>query len=70
VVIVAIIYGIGITMALLTGAAIGLLLTVTHYQRVAAERQRYEEEVARDPEFRAAAVQAVLHHYGPTWPRS
>lgn len=68
-VIVAIIYGIGIAMALLTGAAIGLVLAVTHYQKVAAERQRYEEEVAQDLEFQEAAAHAVPHHYGPTWPR-
>lgn len=46
---------IGIVLALLTGAAIGLLLAVAHYQRAAARRRRYEQEAAQDRELRAAA---------------
>ena len=61
--------GIGIAMALLIGATIGLLLTMAHYHRVAARRQRYEQEVAKDEELYAAA-RAALHRYGPAGPRN
>jgi hypothetical protein len=64
------IYGIGIAMALLTGGIIGLILTLAQYQRLAARRQRYEQEVARDRELHAAATQTALRRYGPTWPRN
>jgi hypothetical protein len=62
-------YGIGIAMALLTGGIIGLILTVTHHQRLTAQRERYEQEVARDRELRAAAAQAAHQRYNrPIWP--
>lgn len=61
--------GIGIAMALLTGGAIGLLLTVAHYQRAAARRQRYEQEAAQDRELYAAA-RAAIRRYRPTRPRN
>jgi hypothetical protein len=61
----AMIDGIGIVMALLTGAAIGLLLTAAHYQRAAARRQRYEREAAQDRKLRAAAPR-----YRPAGPRN
>ena len=58
--------GIGIAMALLTGAATGLLLAVAHYRRAAARRrrQRYEQEAAQDREL-YAAVQAAMRRYRP-----
>jgi hypothetical protein len=64
----AMIDGIGIAMALLTGAAIGRLLTVAHYQRAAAKRHRYEQEAARDTELYAAA-RAAVRHYRSAGPR-
>lgn len=45
-----VVYGIVIMMALLAGGGIGLLLTVAHYQLVAARHRRYEQEIARDRE--------------------
>ena len=56
--------GIGIAIALLTGAATGLLLAAAHYQRAAARRQRYEQEAAQDRELYAAA-QATMRRYRP-----
>lgn len=53
---------IGIAIALLTGAVIGLLLAVAHYQRAAARRHRYEREVAQGRELHAA-VRARLDRY-------
>jgi hypothetical protein len=64
------IYGIAITMALVIGGAIGLLLAVARYHSMAMERRRYEQEVARDGYLRAAATQAALRRYSPTWPRN
>jgi hypothetical protein len=61
--------GIGIAMALLTGAAISLLLTVAHYQRAAARRRRYELEAAQDEELHVAA-RARLCRYTTTGPHN
>lgn len=61
--------GIGIAMALLTGAAIGRLLTVAHYQWAAARRHRYEQEAAQDEELHAAA-RARLRRYTTAGPRN
>ncbi len=63
------IYGIGIAMALLAGGAIGLLLTVAHYQRSAAREQRYEQEIAEVAELYAVA-RASLKRYGASGPRN
>ena len=63
------IYGIGIAMALLAGGAIGLLLTVTHYQWSAARQQRYEQEIAEVAELYAVA-RASLQRYGASGPRN
>ena len=60
--------GIGIAMALLTGAAIGLLLAMAHYQRAAARRRRYEREAAEDRELQAAA-RTRLDRYAAAGPR-
>lgn len=60
-----VLYGIGIMMALLTGGAISLFLTVAHYRLVAARHHKYEQEIARDRELYAAA-QAILQHYKST----
>lgn len=68
-VIVAMMYGIGIAMALLTGGAIGLLLTVAHYQQVAARHQQWEQEIAPDAKRYAAAL-AALRRYQPAAPRT
>jgi hypothetical protein len=61
---------IGIAMALLTGAAIGLLLTEARYQRAAARRQRYEQEAAQDRELYDAAARAARRRYRPAAPRN
>jgi hypothetical protein len=45
----AIIYGVGLATALLIGGAMGLLVTVAHYELVASRQQGYEEEVAEGP---------------------
>jgi hypothetical protein len=50
----AIIYGVGLATALLIGGAIGLLVTVAHYELVASRQQGYEEEVAEGRDFAAA----------------
>jgi len=68
VVLVAVMYGIGIAMAPLAGAGIGLLVMAAHYQRAAAQRRRYEQEVAQDAELYAAA-RASLRRYQGTGPR-
>lgn len=62
------IYGISIVMALLTGVAIGLLLMVARYQKVAEQRQRYEQEAALDRDLHEAAAQAMLQRHRPTQP--
>ena len=69
VIVADILYGTGIAMALVTGGIIGLILTVAHYQRLAAQRRRYEQEVARDRELHSAAAQAARQRYNrPIWP--
>jgi len=53
------IYGIGIAMSLLAGVAIGVLLTVARYRWIAAQRLRYEQEIAQEAELYAAARTAL-----------
>src|SRR5689334_11702238 len=49
-----ILYDIGMVLTLLIGAALGLLVTAAHYERVALRRQAYEREMAERREFYAA----------------
>jgi len=50
----AIIYDVGLLLALLIGAAIGLLVTASHYEQIALRQWAYEREVAEGREFYAA----------------
>jgi hypothetical protein len=63
------VYGIGFAMALLTGGAMGLLLAVARYQHSAAQRRKYEQEIAQDAQLYAAA-KAALRCYRPTGPQN
>jgi hypothetical protein len=56
----AIIYSIGLAMALLTGGAIGAFLAAAHYERIASRHEEYEKEIAESPDFCAAL--AMLRH--------
>jgi hypothetical protein len=49
-----ILYDIGLVLALLTGGAIGVLVTAAHYEQLALKRWAYEKEVAEGREFHAA----------------
>jgi hypothetical protein len=49
-----IIYDVGMVLALLIGVAIGLLVTVAHYERIALRRWAYEREMAERRQFYAA----------------
>jgi len=49
-----IIYDVGMVLALLIGIAIGLLATVSHYERIALRQWAYEKEIAERREFYAA----------------
>jgi hypothetical protein len=51
---VVIIYDAGLVLALLVGAAIGLLVTAAHYEQIALRRWQYEKEVAEGRELYAA----------------
>jgi hypothetical protein len=51
---VVIVYDVGMVLALLIGAAIGLLVTAAHYERIALRRWAYEREMAERREFYAA----------------
>jgi hypothetical protein len=62
----AIIYGVGLAMALLIGGAIGLLLTAAHYELIASRQRGYEKEIARGPDRYAAQV--MLRHLRPGRP--
>ncbi|HEY4864847.1 MAG TPA: hypothetical protein VIK45_04980 [Candidatus Dormibacteraeota bacterium] len=62
----AIIYGAGLAMALLSGGAIGLFLTAAHYERIASQRQEYEREMTESRDF--YAVLAMFRHIKPVNP--
>jgi hypothetical protein len=51
---VIILYDIGLALALLTGGAIGLLVTAAHYEQIALRRWEYEKEMAEGREIYAA----------------
>jgi hypothetical protein len=63
---VAIIYGIGLAMALLAGGAIGTFLTAAHYERIASQEEEYEEEMAESRD--RYRVLAMLRHIKPVNP--
>lgn len=46
--------GIGLTIALLAGAAIGVLLTSSRYEYAALRRRQYEAEAAQARQFLVA----------------
>ena len=50
----ALLYDVGLVLALLTGCAIGLLVTAAHYEQIALRRWTYEKEVADGREVHAA----------------
>jgi hypothetical protein len=50
----AILYDVGLVLALLTGCAIGVLVTAAHYEQLALRRWAYEKEVAEGRELYAA----------------
>jgi hypothetical protein len=64
--VVAIIYGVGLAMAMLTGGAIGAFLTAAHYERIASRQEEYEKEIADSRDF--YAVLAVLRRTKPINP--
>jgi hypothetical protein len=47
-------YGVGLVLALITGGAIGVLVTAAHHEQLAFRRWAYEKEVAEGREFHAA----------------
>ena len=47
-------YDVGLVLTLLTGCAIGVLVTAGHYEQLAFQRWAYEKEVAQRREFHAA----------------
>jgi hypothetical protein len=51
---VIIVYDVGLVLALLTGGAIGLLVTAAHYQQIALRQWAYEKEIAERRELYAA----------------
>jgi hypothetical protein len=59
-------YDVGLVLALLTGCAIGLLVTAAHYERIALRRWAYEKEVAEGREMYAAL--AMFRHVKPNHP--
>jgi hypothetical protein len=50
----AIVYDVGLVLALLIGCAIGVLVTAAHYEQIALRRWAYEQEAAEDRELHAA----------------
>jgi hypothetical protein len=50
----AVLYDVGLVLALLTGCAIGVLVTAAHYEQLALRRWAYEKEVAEGRELYAA----------------
>jgi hypothetical protein len=63
---VAILYDVELLLTLLIGAAIGVLVTVAHYERTARRRRAYEEEIAESREIYAAL--AMFRHIKPVHP--
>lgn len=49
-----IVYEVGMLLALLIGAAIGVLVTVAHYEQAALRRCAYEKEIVEGREIYAA----------------
>jgi len=64
---VVIVYDAGLLVALLIGAAIGLLVTAAHYEQIAIRQWAYEKEVAEYREFYAVlgAYRRIKPDYGP-----
>jgi hypothetical protein len=63
---VTIIYSVGLAMALLTGGAIGLVLTLAHYERISSRQREYEREIAEGRDLYAAL--AMFRHIKPVDP--
>jgi hypothetical protein len=63
---VAIIYAVGLAIALLTGGAIGQFLTAAYYGRIAAQHREYEKEIAEGRDLYAAMT--ILRHIKPDHP--
>jgi hypothetical protein len=63
----AILYDVGLVLALLIGCAIGVLVTAAHYEQIALRRWAYEKEVAEGREFYAAL--AMVRRIKPDHPR-
>jgi hypothetical protein len=61
-----VLYDVGLVLALLTGCAIGLLVTAAHYEHIALRRWTYEKEVAEGREMYAAL--AMLRRVKPNHP--
>jgi hypothetical protein len=62
----ALLYDVGLVLALLTGCAIGLLVTAAHYEQIALRRWAYEKEVAEGREMYAAL--AMFRRVTPNHP--
>lgn len=62
----AMLYGVGLAMALLTGGTVGLFLTAAHYERIASQQREYEKEMAEGRDFYVAL--AMLRHIKPVNP--
>lgn len=60
---VAFLYDIGLAMALLIGAAIGLFVTIAHYEQIAYRHREYEREIADGQDFYATLLR--LRHLEP-----
>lgn len=56
-------YYVGLLLALLTGGAIGLLVTAAHYEQIALRQWAYEKGMAEGREFYAAL--GMLRHVRP-----
>ena len=50
------IYDIGLAMALLIGAAIGLFVTIAHYEQIGYRHREYEKEIADGEDFYATLL--------------
>ena len=61
-----ILYDVELLLSLLIGAAIGVLVTVAHYEQAAHRRRAYEEEVAEGREIYAAL--AMFRRIKPVHP--
>ncbi|HWG64870.1 MAG TPA: hypothetical protein VG253_24560 [Streptosporangiaceae bacterium] len=61
-----ILYDVELLLTLLVGGAIGVLVTVAHYERAAHRRQAYEQEIADGREIYAAL--AMFRRIKPVHP--